>query len=101
MTEIEKLKKQVKELQEKIDYYEGLPTAEFYTSVVEGMKHISKEIKNKTLDMESDIFAKSIFSIAKDADKVMSALGKGVEFFKQAESNTPSKKQDKSNTISF
>ena len=93
-------KERIKELEEKVAYYEGLPTAKFYTSMVNAIEHLTQKIDNKELDFDSDPFAKSIFVLAKDSDKIMLALGKGIEVFKQIEQDNTGKgkKADKSGT---
>lgn len=90
--------KRIKELEDKIAMYEGMPHAEFYTALMEGMKHITTEIKNKTLNFDNDPFAKNVFLLAKDADKVMATMEKGAALFVQKEEKAVSKKQEKSNT---
>lgn len=74
-------KQRIKELEDKVAYYEGLPTAKFYAAVLEGLEHLTDAIKSKNLDFDNDAFAKSVFTLAKDSDKIMLALGKGIESF--------------------
>lgn len=93
--------KKIKELEEKLLKYESMPHADFYTSLLEGVAHITSEIKNKTLNFDEDVFAKNIFALAKDSDKIMSALEKGQSFFLQKPETTTNKKADKSNTVAI
>lgn len=91
-------KKRIKELEEKLAMYEGMPHADFYTALMEGMKHITEQIKNKTLNFDEDPFAKNVFLLAKDADKVMATMEKGAALFVQKEEKPVSKRQESSNT---
>jgi hypothetical protein len=91
-------KEKIKELEEKLAKYEGLPHAKFYTALLEGVEHITKQIKNKSLDFDSDPFAKNIFLLAKDAEKIMASLEKGSSFFIIQEKVATTKKAEKSNT---
>ena len=100
MTELEKLKKENKELKERIQKYENMPHAEFFTALLQGVAHITKQIKDKTLDFDSDPFAKNIFQLAKESDKIMSSLEKGASFFVVQE-KASSKKIEKSNTVAI
>lgn len=78
-------KEKIKELEEKIAYYEGLPTANFYTKVLIGIDYITTQLETGKLDFDSDPFAKSVFTLAKDCDKIFNALGKGIAVFSQAD----------------
>jgi len=69
--------KRIKELEEKLAFYEGSPAAEFYTALVEGIKGLTTHIKNKSLDFD-DSYQKSLFALAKDSDKIMIAMSKGM-----------------------
>jgi hypothetical protein len=93
-------KQKIKELEDKVAYYEGLPTAKFYSAVLEGLGHLTNAVKDKSLDFDTDAFAKSVFTLAKDSDKIMLALGKGIESFKQEAESTEAKgkKAEKSGT---
>lgn len=95
----EEAEKKIKELEDKIAYYEGHRAAEFYTALMGGLDYITKEIKSKRLDLDSDPFAKSIFTLAKDSDKLMAAIGKGMASFQVKDENGgKSKKHEKSET---
>lgn len=100
MTELEKLKKENKELKEKIQKYEDMPHAEFFTALLQGVAHITQQIKDKTLDFDNDPFAKNVFQLAKESDKIMSSLEKGASFFVVQE-KASSKKIEKSNTVAI
>jgi hypothetical protein len=94
-------KEKIKELEGKLAKYEGMPHAKFYTALLEGVEHITNEIKKKRLDFDNDPFAKNIFLLAKDAEKIMASLEKGSSFFVIQEKTTPTKKAEKSNTKAF
>ena len=79
----------------------GMPHAKFYTALLEGVEHITNEIKKKRLDFDNDPFAKNIFLLAKDAEKIMASLEKGSSFFVIQEKTTPTKKAEKSNTVAI
>lgn len=94
-------KEKIKELEAKIAKYEGMPHASFYTALLEGIEHITSEIKKKRLNFDDDPFAKNIFLLAKDADKIMASLEKGSSFFIIQEKTAPAKKVEKSNTVAI
>jgi hypothetical protein len=91
------LEKENKELREKIAIYEGLPAAKFYTALVKGVEHLTTLIETKKLDFDGDPYAKSLFQLAKEADKVMSAMGKGLATFNQ-DAEEDGKKTKKTNS---
>ena len=94
-------KEKIKELEGKLAKYEGMPHAKFYNALLEGVEHITNEIKKKRLDFDNDPFAKNIFLLAKDAEKIMASLEKGSSFFVIQEKTTPTKKAEKSNTVAI
>lgn len=79
------LEKENKELREKVAHYEGSPAAKFYSSLVTGLHHLTDKIDDKSLNFDEDAYAKSIFMLAKDADKIMIAMGKGLLIINQQE----------------
>jgi hypothetical protein len=78
-----------------------MPHAKFYTALLEGVEHITNEIKNKSLNFDDDPFAKNIFLLAKDAEKIMASLEKGSSFFIIQDKNVPTKKAEKSSTTAI
>lgn len=94
-------KEKIKELEGKLAKYESMPHAKFYTALLEGVDHITNEIKKKRLDFDSDPFAKNIFLLAKDAEKIMASLEKGSSFFVIQDKVAPTKKAEKSNTVAI
>jgi hypothetical protein len=94
-------KEKIKELESKLAKYESMPHAKFYTALLEGVDHITNEIKKKRLDFDSDPFAKNIFLLAKDAEKIMASLEKGSSFFVIQDKVAPTKKAEKSNTVAI
>jgi hypothetical protein len=94
-------KEKIKELEGKLAKYESMPHAKFYTALLEGVDHITNEIKKKRLDFDSDPFAKNIFLLAKDAEKIMASLEKGSSFFVIQDKAIPTKKAEKSNTVAI
>jgi hypothetical protein len=78
-----------------------MPHAKFYTALLEGVDHITNEIKKKRLNFDDDPFAKNIFLLAKDAEKIMASLEKGSSFFIIQDKNVPTKKAEKSSTTAF
>lgn len=69
---------EIKKLKEKLKHYEESPAAAFYTALVEGVKYITDEVKNKTLNLSDDTFADSILKLAEKSDKIFSGLEKGM-----------------------
>jgi len=94
-------KEKIKELESKLAKYESMPHAKFYTALLEGVDHITNEIKKKRLDFDSDPFAKNIFLLAKDAEKIMASLEKGSSFFVIQDKVAPTKKAEKSTTVAI
>ena len=94
-------KEKIKELEEKLAKYEGMPHAKFYTALLEGVDHITNEIKKKRLNFDDDPFAKNIFLLAKDAEKIMASLEKGSSFFIIQDKTAPTKKAEKSSTVAI
>jgi hypothetical protein len=78
-----------------------MPHAKFYTALLEGVDHITNEIKKKRLNFDDDPFAKNIFLLAKDAEKIMASLEKGSSFFIIQDKNVPTKKAEKSSTTAI
>jgi hypothetical protein len=78
-----------------------MPHAKFYTALLEGVEHITNEIKKKRLNFDDDPFAKNIFLLAKDAEKIMASLEKGSSFFIIQDKNVPTKKAEKSSTTAI
>ncbi len=95
---LEELQKENAELKAKVAYYEGLPSAKFYNSLMSGIDHIRKQIDNKELDFEEDKFAKAILQLSEKSDKIFSAIEKGINSFIQEEEKPQSKKASKSDT---
>jgi hypothetical protein len=94
-------KEKIKELEGKLAKYEGMPHAKFYTALLEGVEHITNEIKKKRLNFDDDPFAKNIFLLAKDAEKIMASLEKGSSFFIIQDKTVPTKKAEKSSTTAI
>jgi hypothetical protein len=84
-------KEKIKELEGKLAKYESMPHAKFYTALLEGVDHITNEIKKKRLDFDSDPFA----------EKIMASLEKGSSFFVIQDKAAPTKKAEKSNTVAI
>jgi hypothetical protein len=80
-TEIEQLKKENAELQAKVLYYEGLPSAKFYQSLMQGVDYLREQNDTKELDFENDPFAKSILQLSEKSDKIFAAIEKGINSF--------------------
>jgi hypothetical protein len=97
MEELERLRKENNKLKEKVEYYEGLPSAKFYNSLIQGIDHLRKEIDSKSLNFDDDPFAKSVMVLAEKSDKIFSAIEKGINSFVQ-EVDTKSKQSAKSGT---
>ena len=75
--------KKIEELEAELSLYKENPAAEFYLALTEGVKHLTSEIKNKTLDLKEDGFADSILKLSEKADKIFISLEKGLETFQQ------------------
>lgn len=83
MNELEQLRKENKELQDKVSYYEGLPSAKFYNSLMKGIDYLRTQIDSRELNFEDDTFAKSILQLSEKSDKIFSAIEKGINSFTQ------------------
>ena len=92
-------KERIKELEDKLAAYTNNPASEFYLALTTAIKHITKEINNKRLNLDEDPFSNSILKLAEKADKIFLGLEKGLSIF--AEQKEVPKKQGKSNTTAF
>lgn len=98
MEELERLRKENNKLKEKVEYYEGLPSAKFYNSLIQGIDHLREEIDRKSLNFDNDPFAKSIMVLAEKSDKIFSAIEKGINSFVQEVDSKANKQSSKSST---
>jgi hypothetical protein len=89
----------IKELEERLSIYEGNPSASFYSALIEGIEYITKEVKNKTLDLKEDAFASSVLVLSEKADKVFIGIEKGLAMF-SPDSSEPSVKGKKIKDLS-
>jgi len=94
MSEIEReeLKKEIAELRAKVEYYEGLPSAQFYNSLMKGIDYLRNEVDGESLDFDEDPFAKSVLVLAEKSDKIFSAISKGVLTFSSEKEDDTKKK---------
>lgn len=94
---------ELEELRAKVAHYEGLASAKFYNSLMNGIDHIREQIDAKELNFEEDTFAKAIMTLAEKSDKIFAALEKGINTFTQVDEGAKpsSKKSAKSETKAF
>lgn len=78
---IASLEKELSETKEKLKEYEEDKSAKFYKSLVLAIEHIEVELKNKTLDLEEDTFAKSVLQLSDKSPKIFEGLRIGRESF--------------------
>ncbi len=95
MNETEQLKKELAELKDKVLYYEGLPSAKFYNSLMKGIDYLRTQIDSRQLNFEEDTFAKSILQLSEKSDKIFSAIEKGINSFVQEDQKEDSAKAKK------
>ncbi len=88
----------IKQLEEEIAYLKRDPSAKFYAALVEAVEGVTVLIKSKKLDLESDVYAKSVIILAEKSDKIFNGLRKGLEMFNQAEQDEKPTKAKKSET---
>ena len=75
--------KRIVELEAELAAYKENPASDFYIALVEGVKHITQEIKKKRLDLNEDSFADSIIKLAEKSEKIFTGLEKGIAAFQQ------------------
>lgn len=84
------------DVRELVDAYKKLtqnPTVELYKSLYETVNFFGDHIKNKTLDLEANVFQMSAFTFLKDCDKIFNSMEKGrLSFQKEDNSDVQSKK---------
>lgn len=88
----------LKKLEEEIAYLKRDPSAKFYAALVEAVEGVTQLIKSKKLDLESDVYSKSVIILAEKSDKIFNGLRKGLEMFNQVEQEAPTSKAKKSET---
>jgi hypothetical protein len=88
----------IKQLEEEIAYLKRDPSAKFYAALVEAVEGVTVLIKSKKLDLESDVYAKSVIILAEKSDKIFNGLRKGLEMFNQSEQDEKPTKAKKSET---
>lgn len=92
--------KRIRELESQVEMLLSDPRAEFYRALTEGVKYISKEIKNKTLSLDEDAFAKSVLVIAEKSEKMFVGLTKGLETFSPQEDGASSSGKGRKKIVS-
>ena len=69
--------------------------ANFYGELTFAIEGLTKSIRNKTLNLISDDYQKSVFLLAQNSDKIFVGLEKGQELLNPTTKEPESKKKDK------
>ena len=80
--------KRIAQLEAELAAYRDNPASEFYVALVDGVKHLTERIKNKTLvlndkDDNYDSFADAILKLSEKSEKIFLSLEKGAAAFQQ------------------
>ena len=86
----------IKELQDKLAFYEQDHAAKFYTTLTKALDHVNTELNNKTLNLDQDTFASSVITLADKSPKIIDFLVNGrvvISPEKKADSSEEKKKK--------
>ncbi len=94
-------KEKIKNLEAELAIYKDDIAAQFYKSLANAIKHINHQIETKKLNLEEDIFAKSIITLADKSAKIFEGLKNGKAAFALETEEKQTKKTAKSETAAI